>query len=216
MPAVIYPFFDKLLFQLFTGAASPPKTLYIGLSFGGGSEVGTTDGQSPPSMSGYSRLAVPVSALTLSSSGTTLTIPPQVWTFTATPSQPKADTWFAADAETGSNFYFSGPLNPAPVTGTLSAAVAAYGSGLTIPTSVAAQLSVGDTLKLGSSCANNLEYVVVSAIGADSGGSTTLTAFVGRAHPSGEAFSRDGSARTYSAGWIETLNASLSIQTQPG
>ena len=218
MPAVIYPKFEKLLLQLFTGASGviAPTNIYIGLSLSG-NEVTATDGQNPPSTTGYSRLAVPVSALTVSSSGTTLTIQTQTWTFTATPSQPKADTWFAADQMTGSGYYFSGPLNPSPVSGTLSASITAYTYSMTVPTSVAAQLAVGDVLKLGSSCAKTLEYVTITSIGMDNGGSTVLAVnFPGYAHPAGEAFSRDGSTRTYSAGWIETLNASVNIASQAG
>ena len=216
MPATVYQIFETLLLKLFAGQAHPPAKVYMGLS-AGGSEVGMTDGNNPPVQSGYNRKEIATSGLVVS--GGTLTIPTQTWTFLATPSQPNADTWFVADSAAGGYYYFSGPLNAGGASGVLSAAITRGSYTMTVLTTTAAQLSVGDTLKLGSACAKNLEYVVVTAIANDNGGSTDLTVYgqgsaVTYAHPSGEGWSRVGGVRSYVAGWVETVDAQVTIANQ--
>lgn len=215
MSSVIEPAFIKLLFQLFAGQATAPTTIYMGLGSPGGSqEISATDGGSPAQPSGYARIAIQTSSLKVS--GGTLTIPTQSFTFSAIPSpNSAANAWFLADAATGGNVYCSGSLGGDGLGGTIGA-----GSGsaaILVPTSLGALIHTSDTLKLGSTCAGNLEYVYVYGV-APFGGSTTTDAIQCSSqhpHPAGEAFTRDAQARFYSAGWVETVSASIQIVSQP-
>ena len=220
MPGQVFPAFTQLLLSLFAGTRSAPQFVYMGLAEGG-QEVSLDDGATPPVLSGYTRKKIYAPGLV--TAGGIMTVPEQTWTFLATPApNPAATMWFIAGSATEYSYYFSGPLNGGDVSGILPIGATAGSYTLTVPTSVANKLMLYDALKLGSSCANNLEFVPVLDIGVDTGGLTVITISplsvygtkILHAHPVNEAFSRDSSARSYSAGFVETVDAKVSLTTQ--
>ena len=173
MPGQVFPAFTTLLLNLFAGLRSTPQYVYMGLT-NGGQEISLDDGATPPVLSGYTRKKI--LGITLLVSGGVLTVPTQTWTFLATPApNPAANMWFIAGSATGYDFYFSGPLNGGDVSGILPIGATAGSYTLTVPTPIANKLMLYDALKLGSSCANNLEFVPVLDIGVDTGGLTVIT-----------------------------------------
>ena len=219
MPGQVFPAFTTLLLNLFAGLRSTPQYVYMGLT-SGGQEISLNDGATPPVLSGYTRKKI--LGITLLVSGGVLTVPTQTWTFLATPApNAAANMWFIAGSATGYDFYFSGPLNGGDASGVLPLGATAGAYTLTVPTPIANKLMLYDLLKLGSSCANNLEFVPVLDIGVDTNGLTILTiaksvydTHIMYAHPVNEAFLRDSQARSYSAGFVETVNAQISLTTQ--
>ncbi|MGI4789502.1 MAG: phage tail fiber protein [Janthinobacterium lividum] len=218
MPAVIYPAFEQLLLDLFLSKVAAPTTLYLGLA-AGTTEIGATDGNGHAS--GYVRQAVAVSGLSdgAGGGGYQLTFPTAAFpAFTAVPNPNGATNWFISSALTGGTLYFSGPLNPAVVTGNLTVAIASGSLQITLPSAISSQFMVGDILALGSTCAGDLEYAGIVSLGTVSGGNQTAQVSVppgsqgfAHAHPVGEAYSRDGATRIYTVGFVETVSAALQL-----
>ena len=208
----VFPAFASLLLSIFTGANTAPQYIYMGLS-SGGADVSADDGGSPPVSSGYARKKIAVSSLGVSNG--TLIVPVQTWTFLCQPFNNGADRWFVTDDPVKYSFYFSGPLNPGTVSDILPIGANAGASTLTLPTATAIKLMQYDKLVLGSCCANNLEYVGIGEIGIDNNGLTVMPCNrLQYTHPVSEAFTRYGSARYYSAGFIETVSAQVILTTQ--
>jgi hypothetical protein len=226
MPQIIYKDFKNLLFDLFIGTGTRPVTIYMGLRTDGPgaantlasvSEIGSFASDGVTS-SGYVRKPLTTSAMTRSTSGAISTLSMAQVTFpsfTAIPNPNSATHWFLCSALSGTtgSLYASGPLNPAVVTGLLSAAAAAGQPVLSMPTSIATSLLVYDYLNLGSACANNAEIVQIASFGTASGSNTpvTLVQNLVYLHPSGESFNRDGSLRVYPIGYVEKVTASLQL-----
>lgn len=239
MPQMLHTDFKTLLARLFNGntASTRPATLYLGLRTdkpAAGDTLATVT-STEVSGGGYARVAIPNTA------GASPTIPDAVantndWAlnlpatafaaFSGPPTTNGATHWFLTDQASGTSgkLFASGPLNAAAVTDTISGALTGGTStSFTAATSgQAAKIGAGDYLWLGtsslttgggnSSAAGTEELVKVASV---SGSVITLTAAVVNNHASGEAWSRDGSTRTYAAGFTETVTASLLLASMP-
>jgi hypothetical protein len=216
MPQIIHTDFKKLLFELFNGSATRPTTIYAGLRTNTPSGADTLASVSEIVGGGYARVALTGASAADSVSGNDwkIIIPVQTFAaFTSAPTTNGATHWFLCSPASGAtgNLYASGPLNPAVVAGTLSAASASGSNVISVLTSIASSLNVNDFLNLGTVCGSNLALVQVSSFGTASGGNTpiTLSAALSAAHPNGEAFNRDGSTRVYVAGYQESVSITL-------
>ncbi len=220
---IVHKDWKMTLLQLFTGAlaqAALPATIYMGLRVdtpAPGDTLATISGNEVAG-AGYARVAITRSAASLPDAATgndwQIALAQQAFpAFTGPPSPNGATHWFITDQATGyaGKLYHSGPLNPAAVAATLSAAAAAAATTLTIPAASAALLNVADYLLVGTTGTSaDQERVKVSAVNTGTG-VVTLAAGLVNAHASGEPVTRDGSTRNYQSGYSEQVTVAIQL-----
>lgn len=224
MPKFVHPAFPALLLKMLNGTAARPDFVYMGLRTNAPQAYDNQASVTELSGGGYVRSKIPTSSLVVNSStDPVMTIPQQLFGFTGF--ADGATHWFLCDtlSSTSGNLYASGPLNPTGFSATLTAPLAAGATSLVLPTATVTSrlVSVADYLNfglpcasIGSGCGSTQELVKITAVGADSGGNTAITFTpTGFAHPSGEAYNRDGCTRYYVAGYTDRINAAIMFQS---
>ena len=222
MPQAVLPAFRKLVVDVFL-SATRPANLYMGLSVGAPAdmlslvEVSAFDSSSRST--GYARQTVALSSITNPGAAASALILPTVifpaFTQVPTTATNQATHWFVCDALTGTagKLYAYGPLNPAIVAGVLAAAGARGQSVISMANGTASSLSPQDFLYIGTVCGADQELLQVVSIGTAVGANTpvTISYSLGYVHAIGTAFNRDGATRVYGIGFVETVNATISL-----
>ena len=221
MPQAVLPAFRKLVVDVFL-SATRPTNLYMGLSVGAPldmtSLVEVSAFDSSSRSTGYARQTVALSSITNPGTAASALILPTVnfpaFTQVPTTATNQATHWFLCDALTGTagKLYAYGPLNPAIVTGVLAAAAAGQ-SVISMANSTASSLCPKDFLYIGTVCGGDQELLQVVSIGTAAGANTpvTISYSLGYVHALGTAFNRDGATRVYGIGFVETVNATVSL-----
>ena len=222
MPQIVYPQWKKEFAQIWNGSLAPsalPSTLYLGLLAGTPGIANTLSSLNGYEIAGgsYARIAIARNAVSFADTATgydwQYSIPLQTFPrFSATPSPNGAAHWFLCDQVSGyaGNLYATGPLNPAAISTTLSAAAAAGANTITIPAAQSALLSANDWLLIGTTGNFNPNQQLIGVSGANaSTGVVTLAGSLIAAHVISEPVTRDGATRFYGIGDIEKVTSLL-------
>lgn len=219
MPQVIHTNLKSILLNLFLAKVTAPSVIYMGLRVDIPNATDKLSTAVDIVGGGYARALIDPTVLAVTTSGTdALLVVPRVTfpSFTGVPTINGATHWFLCSVLSGyvGDLYASGPLNPAVATCLPALPVTPGDSGVSVVVGAQAVFSVGDYLNFGTKCGNNQETLKIASFTTAVVSGNVIIRMASRflyAHAATETVVRDGCTRTYSAGYTETVTATLQV-----